>query len=133
LELVLELLACVFLDLAFFEFTAVLFLFDDLVVAVLLLGVVLRVDLVTSGLLLILLSRVTALSVRFTLFPTLAFVFLLALAECFVLASLAFSLADLDVLLASLEVAEGVLSLLLFTTSLFIPFLEEDLVLAAIV
>ena len=72
---------------------------------------------------------------RFTLLLTLAFVFLFALgvAECFVLLSPAFSVADLDVLLASLEVADRVLSLLLFTASLFIPFLEEDLVLVAVV
>jgi hypothetical protein len=135
LELVLELLACVFLDVALFDFTAVLFLSDDLVVALLPLEVVWRVDLVTSSLLLILLSRVTAFSVRFALLPTLAFVFLLALvvAECFVLLSPAFSVADLDVLVLFLAVAEILLSLLLLTASLFIPFLEEDLVLAAVV
>jgi hypothetical protein len=108
-----------------------------LLVAVLLLGVVLRFDLVAAALLLVLLSVVAALSVRFTRLPAVALVCLFDRLDLFVAAGavLVFptlSVVDLDVPLVFLGVAVVVLLLLVFTALVLLPFLEVDLVLTAV-
>jgi hypothetical protein len=108
-----------------------------LLVAVLLLGVVLRFDLVAAALLLVLLSVVAALSVRFTRLPAVALVCLFDRLDLFVAAGavLVFptlSVVDLDVPLVFLGVAVVVLLLLVFTALVLLTFLEVDLVLTAV-
>jgi hypothetical protein len=123
----LELLAWLFLEEEPLELAAALLLGVDLVVALLLLGEVLLSDL--AG---------VALSVRFSLSPTAAVVFLLDLLGLVVTVRSAvlfpmLTVVEADELLVALGVSISVLLLLVFTASLLLPFLDVVLLFIAVV
>lgn len=124
----LELLACVFLEEETLELAAAWLRGADLVAALLLLGEVVLLDL--AG---------VALSVRFSLFlTTVAVVFLIDLLDLVVTVRSAvlfpiLAVVEFDELLRVLGVSVTVLLLLVLNASLFLTFLEVDLVCTAVV